>query len=440
MPGKAVTIIGGGLAGCEAAWQIARRGWPVTLCEMRCGGHQSTPAHRTDLLAEMVCSNSLKSVESSNAHGLLKAEMELLDSLIMRCARETAVPAGKALAVDRLEFSRLVTGQILSRPEIRVQPGEVKTLPDGPAVVSSGPLTSPDLAAHLAGMTGAENLFFYDAIAPVVSADSLDYGQMFRADRYSQQPGQYWNCPLEKEQYLEFVRQLTGAERHLPHDFEAGHFYEGCLPVEVMAQRNVNSLRFGMMKPVGLIDPRRGRRPYAVLQLRQENSAGTMYNLVGFQTQLTRAEQGRVFRMLPGMGRAEFYRYGSIHRNTYLRSPGLIKPSLQSRSDGRIFFAGQLTGVEGYVESAVTGLLAGINISRFLAGREPVIPPETTMAGALVRYISHPENDRDFQPMNANFGLLPPLEEGYRAKKDRYQAYAARALRAMDEFAGSIIR
>lgn len=439
MPETEVTVIGGGLAGCEAAWQIARRGWPVVICEMRYTGQDAppplgTPAHRTGLLAELVCSNSLKSVEETNAHGLLKAELDLLDSLILRCAREAAVPAGKALAVDRMEFARRVTEQISTLPNVRLEAREATVLPDGPVVVASGPLTSGPLAGCLSKLAGEENLFFYDAIAPVVAAESLDYSRMFKASRYSDDDGQYWNCPFDKEQYLDFVKQLVGAERHLPHDFERGRFYEGCLPVEVMAERNPNSLRFGMMKPVGLVDPHRGRRPYAVVQLRQENSAGTMYNLVGFQTQLAQPEQRRVFRMIPGLAGAEFYRYGSIHRNTYLKSPNLIEPTLQSKSDRRVFFAGQLTGVEGYVESAATGILAGINVSRLLSGKQLVVPPLVTMIGSLVRYITNPDNAENFQPMNANFGLLPQLGEFRRAKRERYRGYAERALKAMDGF------
>lgn len=445
MPETKITVIGGGLAGCEAAWQIARRGWPVVICEMRYTGQDGppplgTPAHRTGLLAELVCSNSLKSVEEDNAHGLLKAELELLDSLVLRCAREAAVPAGKALAVDRMEFARRVTERISTLPNIRLEAREATELPGGPVVVSSGPLTSTHLADCLSKFAGEDNLFFYDAIAPVVSSESLDYSRMFKASRYSDEDGHYWNCPLDKEKYLDFVKQLVGAERHLPHGFERGHFYEGCLPVEVMAERNHNSLRFGMMKPVGLVDPHRGRRPYAVAQLRQENSVGTMYNLVGFQTQLTQSEQRRVFRMIPGLEGGEFYRYGSIHRNTYLKSPSLIESTLQCKSDSRVFFAGQLTGVEGYIESAATGILAGINISQLLSGRQLTVPPPVTMIGSLVRYISHPSNAKNFQPMNANFGLMPPLDEVRRAKRERYQAYAERALKAMGEFAEDISR
>jgi methylenetetrahydrofolate--tRNA-(uracil-5-)-methyltransferase len=434
-----ICIIGGGLAGCEAAYQAAKRGYRVELCEMRYTPNgqpstQRTPAHETGFLSELVCSNSLKSVEKNNAHGLLKAELEMLDSLILSCAKETAVPAGKALAVDRMEFAKLVTGRILSNPNISVKAKEIDRLPPNPVIVASGPLTSLKLSNDLACFAGEENLFFYDAIAPVVSAESLDFAKMFQASRYSDEPGQYWNCPMTKAQYQNFVKFLGEAERHLPHDFEKGHFYEGCLPVEVMAERNINSLRFGMMKPVGLFNPHEGRRPYAVLQLRQENREGTMLNLVGFQTQLSQSEQRRVFRMIPGLERAEFYRYGSIHRNTYLRSPGLIEPTMRSVPHENIFFAGQITGVEGYVESIATGLLAGINISRQLSGKILAVPPETTMLGALARYVSDPANKKSFQPMNANFGLLPTLDKPSGSKKERYAAYAERAISSLEEF------
>ena len=440
-----ISIIGGGLAGCEAAYQAAKRGLSVNLYEMRYTGDAKTPelrtpAHNTGLLSELVCSNSLKSVEKTNAHGLLKAELEMMDSLILRCAKETAVPAGKALAVDRMEFAGLVTAKIAADKNIKIIGREMTELPEGPVIVASGPLTSEKLSNKLAQFAGGDNLFFYDAIAPVVSAESLDRNKMFLASRYSDEPGQYWNCPLSKVQYLEFVEQLVKAERHLPHDFEKGHFYEGCLPVEVMAERNVNSLRFGMMKPVGLFDPTENRRPYAVLQLRQENKEGTMFNLVGFQTQLTQDEQRRIFRMIPALEQAEFYRYGSIHRNTYVRSPGLIKLTMQSKSNDKIFFAGQITGVEGYVESAAMGLLAGINAFRFCTGRELVSVPEQTMIGSLAEYVSTEDNKKNFQPMNANFGLLPPLDNPPRSKKERYAAYTERSLKAMEEFIGIMNR
>ena len=396
----------------------------------------TTPAHQTGLLGELVCSNSLKSVEPGNAHGLLKAELALLDSLLLKCAKKVSVPAGKALAVDREQFALAVTREIQNNPGIKVLSEEQCAIPEGPAIIASGPLTSDRLSLALSGMLGEQGMFFFDAIAPIIEAGSLDYSRMFKASRYSNEEGQYWNAPLNKDQYLSFVDELVKAQRHQPHDFEAGHYYEGCLPVEAMAERNVNSLRFGMMKPVGLFNPHEGRRPYAVLQLRQENLEGTMFNLVGFQTQLKISEQQRVFRMIPGLEKAEFLRYGSMHRNTYLNGPKHIQNSMQSRARDGLFFPGQITGVEGYVESIATGLLAGINICRQLDGRPLLVPPPLTMLGALCKYVSEGGTGKCFQPMNANFGLLPPLENSMRSKKLRYEAYSQRALEAMGEFTG----
>ncbi|MDI6740506.1 MAG: methylenetetrahydrofolate--tRNA-(uracil(54)-C(5))-methyltransferase (FADH(2)-oxidizing) TrmFO [Candidatus Edwardsbacteria bacterium] len=428
---KSAIVIGGGLAGCEAAYQLAKRGVRVTLYEMRYTGRdklppKTTPAHQSGLLAELVCSNSLKSTELSNAHGLLKAELELLNSLIVKTAKLSAVPAGKALAVDRIRFAQLVTERIAQHEAVTIRPEEAKEIPETPAVIASGPLTSETLADRIARFAGKDNLFFYDAIAPIVSADSLDYGKMFKGSRYSDD-GQYWNCPLTKDRYRSFVSELAAAQRHRPHDFEAGHFYEGCLPVEVMAERSRDSLRFGMMKPIGLFNPHEGRRPYAALQLRQENASGTMFNLVGFQTQLARNEQKRVFSMIPGLERAEYLRFGSMHRNTYLNAPGLLLPTMQSTSRPDLFFAGQLTGVEGYVESAASGLIAGINLARALAGKETKSPPETTMTGQLCRYVAV-SGSKSYQPMNANLGLLPPLDTPIREKPQRNQALSKRSL------------
>jgi methylenetetrahydrofolate--tRNA-(uracil-5-)-methyltransferase len=436
---KDIIVIGGGLAGCEAAHQLAQRGHRVKLYEMRYSGRPEkpgicTPAHQTGLLAELVCSNSLKSEETSNAHGLLKAELKMLDSLILRCAEDCRVPAGKALAVDRERFAKAVTEAVSKNENIEVIPEESPEIPAGPTIVASGPLTSDRLAAKISELTGTGSLFFYDAIAPIVSADSLDRGKMFKASRYSDEEGEYWNAPLTKQQYQDFVGELARAQKHEMHGFEAGHFYEGCLPVEELARRDTNALRFGMMKPVGLYNPHEGRRPYAVLQLRQENSAGTMFNLVGFQTQLRTGEQRRVFGMIPGLEKAEFLRYGSMHRNTFLHGPSLLNPGMQSRSRNGLFFAGQLTGMEGYVESVASGLVAGINLHLHLKGREGAVPPETTMTGALCRYVSQGGKGKDFQPMNANFGLLPKLENDIQGKKDRYRAYASRALNDMKRF------
>ncbi|MDO9391631.1 MAG: methylenetetrahydrofolate--tRNA-(uracil(54)-C(5))-methyltransferase (FADH(2)-oxidizing) TrmFO [bacterium] len=438
---KTISIIGGGLAGCEAAYQAASRGHQVNLYEMRFTGKSekpalTTPAHQTGLLAELVCSNSLKSTEPGNAHGLLKAELALLDSLLLKCANKVSVPAGKALAVDRDQFALAVTREIANLPNITVISQEQSSIPEGPAIIASGPLTSDRLSLALAGMLGEQGMFFFDAIAPIIEAGSLDHSKMFKASRYSDEEGQYWNAPLTKDQYLSFVDELVKAQRHQPHDFEAGHYYEGCLPVEAMAERNVNSLRFGMMKPVGLFNPHEGRRPYAVLQLRQENQEGTMFNLVGFQTQLKISEQQRVFRMIPGLEKAEFLRYGSMHRNTYLNGPKHIQNSMQSKARNDLFFAGQITGVEGYVESIATGLLAGINICRYLDGLPLLVPPPLTMLGSLCKYVSEGGTGKSFQPMNANFGLLPPLDNSVHSKKLRYEAYSQRALEAMGELTG----
>jgi len=440
---KTISIIGGGLAGCEAAYQAAKLGHQVNLYEMRFTGKaekpaQTTPAHQTGLLAELVCSNSLKSTEPGNAHGLLKAELALLDSLLLKCAKNVSVPAGKALAVDRDQFALAVTREIANLPNITVISQEQSFIPECPVIIASGPLTSDKLSLALAGMLGEQGLFFFDAIAPIIEAGSLDHSKMFKASRYSDEEGQYWNAPLTKDQYLSFVNELANAQRHQPHGFEAGHYYEGCLPVEVLAERNVNSLRFGMMKPVGLFNPHEGRRPYAVLQLRQENLEGTMFNLVGFQTQLKISEQQRVFRMIPGLEKAEFLRYGSMHRNTYLNGPEHIQNSMQSKARNDLFFAGQITGVEGYVESIAAGLLAGINICRQLDGLPLLVPPPLTMLGSLCKYVSEGGTGKSFQPMNANFGLLPPLESSMHSKKLRYEAYSQRALEAMGKFVREI--
>lgn len=440
---KTISIIGGGLAGCEAAYQAARRGRQVNLYEMRFTGRSeksdnTTLSHQTGLLAELVCSNSLKSTEPGNAHGLLKAELALLDSLLLKFAHKVSVPAGKALAVDRGKFALMVTKGIGNDPRIKIIPEELCAIPEGPVIIASGPLTSDKLSRVLAGMLGEQGLFFFDAIAPIIEAGSLDHTRMFKASRYSNEEGQYWNAPLTKEQYLIFVNELVKAQRHQPHDFEAGHYYEGCLPVEAMAERNVNSLRFGMMKPVGLFNPHEGRRPYAVLQLRQENLEGTMFNLVGFQTQLKISEQQRVFRMIPGLEKAQFLRYGSMHRNTYLNGRKHIHSTMQSKVREDLFFAGQITGVEGYVESIAIGLLAGINVCRHLDGQPLLVPPPLTMLGALCKYVSEGGTGKNFQPMNANFGLLPLLENSVHSKKLRYEAYSQRALESMGKFVESL--
>ena len=411
------TVVGGGLAGSEAAWALAERGVKVTLVEMR--PVVTTPAHHTDRLAELVCSNSFKSVDLTNAHGLLKAELRRLGSVLLPCADEARVPGGTALAVDREIFSRLVHERITAHPNITVVREEAIELPS-PGIVATGPLTSERLSAALASRLGASALAFYDAIAPVVADDSLDHGRLYALSRYGKGNGDdYLNAPLDPSGYESFIDAIVSADQHQGHDFDEVPYFEGCLPVEEMARRGRETLRFGPMKPVGLPDPRSGREPHAVVQLRREDKAGQMWNLVGFQTRLRIPEQQRVFRMIPGLEHAEFLRYGSIHRNAYLNSPAALGPALTARDDDRLFFAGQITGVEGYTESLGTGLLAGINLARRLSGRHAVVPPPTTMLGALCRYLREAD-PKHFQPMNANFGLLDPLPG--KVKKDRKKA------------------
>jgi methylenetetrahydrofolate--tRNA-(uracil-5-)-methyltransferase len=412
-----VTVVGGGLAGSEAAWTLAERGIRVTIVEMR--PERKTPAHQTDRLAELVCSNSFKSTDVTNAHGLLKAELRALGSLLLQCADACSVPAGAALAVDRELFSALVHERVTSHPNIRLERGEVTALPS-PGVVATGPLTSEALGAAIASRLGGSALAFYDAIAPIVSADSLDLGRVYALSRYGKGGGDdYLNAPFTRPGYEAFVAALCGADEFTAHGFDEVPYFEGCLPVEEMARRGPETLRFGPMKPVGLPDPATGRDPWAVVQLRREDRAGQMWNLVGFQTRLRIPEQQRVFRMIPGLEQAEFLRYGSIHRNSYLNTPAALSPALTARDDDTLFFAGQLTGVEGYTESLATGLLAGINLARRLGGKPPALPPPTTMLGALYRYLREAD-PRHFQPMNANFGLLEPLgDDGDGTKKSR---------------------
>ena len=425
------TVVGGGLAGSEAAWALAERGVRVTLQEMR--PVVSTPAHRTDRLAELVCSNTFKSVDLTNAHGLLKAELRALGSLLLPCADEARVPGGTALAVDRDLFSRAVHERVTAHPNITVVRGEATELPS-PAVVATGPLTSDRLAQAIAARLGASSLAFYDAIAPVLADDSLDHDRLYALSRYGKGGGDdYLNIPLDRAAYESFLDALTAADQHQGHDFDQVPYFEGCLPVEEMARRGRETLRFGPMKPVGLPDPRTGREPWAVVQLRREDRAGQMWNLVGFQTRLRIPEQQRVFRMLPGLGEAEFLRYGSIHRNAYVNSPATLGPALTARDDDRLFFAGQLTGVEGYTESLGTGLLAGINLARRLCGHPPAVPPPTTMLGALYHYLREAD-PKHFQPMNANFGLLEPLAVTGRLPKDRKKELLVE--RAQADFTG----
>jgi methylenetetrahydrofolate--tRNA-(uracil-5-)-methyltransferase len=408
------TVVGGGLAGSEAAWALAERGVSVTLSEMR--PEVRTPAHQTSRLAELVCSNTFKSVEASNAHGLLKAELRALGSLLLPCADEARVPGGSALTVDRDVFSRLVDERIHSHPNITVVRGEVTALPS-PGVVATGPLTSDRLADAIAARLGTGALAFYDAIAPIVSAESLDRSRIYALSRYGKGDGDdYLNCPMDRARYDAFLDALTAADQYSGHAFDDVPYFEGCLPIEEMARRGRETPRFGPMKPVGLPDPASGREPYAVVQLRREDRAGRMWNLVGFQTRLRIPEQKRVFTMIPGLEDAEFLRFGSIHRNAYLNSPAALGPALTARDDDQLFFAGQLTGVEGYTESLGTGLLAGINLARRLAGKEVRVPPPTTMLGALYRHLREAD-PKHFQPMNANFGLVEQ-DERTEGRKD----------------------
>ena len=413
-----VRIIGGGLAGTEAAWQLARRGISVELFEMR--PQRMTEAHAGGDLGELVCSNSLRSDLLSAPAGLLKAEMRGLDSLIIRCADQYRVPAGSALAVDRVNFSRALTKAVEQLAGVRIVREEVRHIPDdGIVIMATGPLTSPALSKELVARLGEEHLYFYDAISPIVSAESIDRSVAFRASRYDKGGDDYLNLPLTREEYHRFIDALLAAERVPTHSFERFVPFEGCMPIEEMADRGRETLAFGPMRAVGLCDPRTGKRPYAVAQLRQENHEKTLYNLVGFQTKMTYAEQRRVFALIPGLAHAEFVRLGSLHRNTFINAPIHLMPTLQWRQRATLFFAGQMTGVEGYIESAATGLLAGINAAKLSAGAPTVTPPATTALGALLHYITDPERKR-FQPMNVNFGLIAPLTAGLRgrAKKE----------------------
>jgi methylenetetrahydrofolate--tRNA-(uracil-5-)-methyltransferase len=430
------TVIGGGLAGCEAAWAMAERGVAVALHEMRPA--TGTPAHTTDQLAEIVCSNTFKSVELTNAHGLLKAELRRLGSLLLDVADGVRVPGGAALAVDRALFSAEVTRRVEAHPGITVVRGEVTDLPDTNAVIATGPLTSESLASQIRTRLGTTSLAFFDAIAPIVSDDSLDHDVLYRLSRYGKGEGDdYLNAPMTREQYEAFIAALITGDQFQGHDFDKTPYFEGCLPIEEMASRGPETLRFGPMKPVGLPDPRTGREPYAVVQLRQEDRAGQMWNLVGFQTRLRIPEQGRIFRMIPGLADAEMLRWGSIHRNTYLNAPSVLSAHGSAKDDDRLLFAGQMTGVEGYTESLGTGLLAGINLARMLRGEPPRVPPPETMLGALMVYL-HTADPAHFQPMNANFGLMAPLEQKVKDKRRKKELLAERALAAMDQFAEAL--
>ncbi|GAB4476955.1 MAG: FADH(2)-oxidizing methylenetetrahydrofolate--tRNA-(uracil(54)-C(5))-methyltra nsferase TrmFO [Anaerolineales bacterium] len=443
MKAKELIIVGGGLAGCEAAWQAAQRGVRVLLYEMR--PLVKTGAHVTDRLAELICSNSLGSNQVDRGTGLLLSELRMLNSLLIRCADETALPAGRALAVDREEFSFRVTQAISSHPNISIIREEVQSIPDAATIIASGPLTSAKLSASIATFLGQTNLFFYDAISPIVEADTIDMNIAFRGSRYEQDgEGDYINCPMSKVEYERFVEELIHAERIQLRPFEQdiesgvtsgkGQFFEACLPIEVLAKRGKEALAFGPLRPVGLKDPRTGKRPYAVVQLRQDNLAGTLYNLVGFQTNLTFPEQKRVFRLIPGLEHAEFSRFGQMHRNTYIFSPQAILPTLQTIRRPDLFMAGQIIGVEGYAGNIASGWLAGVNAARYLKGKSLLELPRETMLGSLIYYVTH-ASEKDFQPMKANFGILPYTEgEWLKNKKQRHLYFAQRSQRVLAEW------
>lgn len=426
-----VTIIGAGLAGSEAAWQAAQAGVSVTLYEMR--PERMTPAHQSDQFAELVCSNSLRAANIENAVGLLKAEMRQLDSLIMQAADANRLPAGGALAVDRNGFSEYITRQLSQHPLIEIIREEVTTVPEGIVLFASGPLTSLALSIVIQELTGSDGLYFYDAAAPIVAGESLDMNIIYRASRYGKGDDDYLNCPMDKSTYEAFWHELVHAETAPIKEFEKEIYFEGCMPIEVMAGRGIDTLRFGPLKPVGLPDPRTGQLPWAVIQLRQDNAAATLYNMVGFQTHLKWPEQKRVFSMIPGLNHADFVRLGVMHRNTYISSPAVLLPSLQLRSDPRIFFAGQMTGVEGYVESAASGLLAGLNAARLAKGSSMLEFPRETAHASLAHYITHADV-KSFQPMNINFGLLPPLGRKIKDKKEKNRQIAERALDELLKF------
>ena len=426
-----ITIIGGGLAGCEAAWQVARQGVRARLFEMR--PQQKTPAHKTDQLAEIVCSNSLKSDKPYNASWLLKEELRTLGSFLLEVADHTRVPAGGALAVDRGRFSAAVTKAIGAEPNVELIRREVPGIPDdGIVIVASGPLTSAPLSQSIRDFCGQEHLYFYDAISPIVDAESIDEGKVFRASRYGKADADYLNCPMNRTEYEQFYEALISAESVEPHEFEETRYFEACLPIEELARRGIDTLRFGPMKPVGLDDPRTGRRPYAVVQLRQEDFMETSYNIVGFQNHLKFPEQRRVFRMIPGLGNAEFLRLGQIHRNTYINAPEILSATMASRKEERILFAGQLAGTEGYIENIATGMVAGMNAARLSKGDPMLTFPVVTAVGALCRYVSTPQ--KHFAPMNINFGLLPPLDTLERLPKaERQKRACERALESLKQ-------
>ncbi|MBJ8026637.1 FADH(2)-oxidizing methylenetetrahydrofolate--tRNA-(uracil(54)-C(5))-methyltransferase TrmFO [Bacillus cereus group sp. N21] len=428
---QVVNVIGAGLAGSEAAYQIAKRGVQVKLYEMR--PVRQTPAHHTDKFAELVCSNSLRANTLTNAVGVIKEEMRKMDSVIIRAADECSVPAGGALAVDRHEFAAKVTEYVKNHPNVTVMNEEMTEIPEGPTVIATGPLTSPELSAQLKELTGEDYFYFYDAAAPIVEKESIDMNKVYLKSRYDKGEAAYLNCPMTEEEFDRFYDALIAAETVPLKEFEKEVFFEGCMPVEVMASRGRQTLLFGPMKPVGLEDPKTGKTPYAVVQLRQDDAAGTLYNIVGFQTHLKWGPQKEVLQLIPGLENAEIVRYGVMHRNTFINSPRLLRPTYQYKHRDDLFFAGQMTGVEGYVESAASGLLAGINAARLVKGEEPVVLPPVTAMGSMANYITA-TNAKNFQPMNANFGLFAPLEKKIKKKQERNEAYATRALEMIQNF------
>ncbi|MFS1513210.1 FADH(2)-oxidizing methylenetetrahydrofolate--tRNA-(uracil(54)-C(5))-methyltransferase TrmFO [Chengkuizengella sp. SCS-71B] len=430
-----VNVIGAGLAGSEAAWQIASQGVPVTLYEMR--PVRQTPAHHTDKFAELVCSNSLRANNLTNAVGILKEEMRNFNSIIINSADQNQVPAGGALAVDRDDFGEAITSTLRNHPLIEVKNEEVTEILEGITVVASGPLTSPELSDKIKEMLGQEYFYFYDAAAPIIEKDSIDMNKVFFASRYDKGEAAYLNCPMNEEQFTRFHEELITAEKAPVKDFEKDMFFEGCMPIEVMAGRGEKTILFGPMKPVGLTDPNTGEQPYGVVQLRQDNTAGTLYNMVGFQTHLKWGEQKRVFSMIPGLENAEIVRYGVMHRNTFINSPQLLKPTYQYKDNENLFFAGQMTGVEGYVESAAAGLIAGINAAKVAKNEETLVFPRETALGSLANYITTADF-KHFQPMNMNFGLFPPLEKRIRNKKMKNEMIANRAIDEIKKFKNQI--
>ena len=437
---KKVIIVGAGMAGSEAAWQVAQRGIKVDLYEMR--PEKSTPAHKTEKFAELVCSNSLRGAGLENAVGLLKEEMRQLNSIIMESADINRVPAGGALAVDREGFSQYITDKVKNHPNVTVINKEIETIPqedDAITIIASGPLTSEVLAKSIGELTGQDYFYFYDAAAPLISKESIDMSKAYRASRYGKGTADYINCLMDKEEYEKFWQELTTAELAPIKEFEKAKFFEGCMPVEEMARRGIDTLLYGPLKPVGLEDPKTGKRPYAVVQLRQDNAADSLYNIVGFQTHLKWPEQKRVFGLIPGLENAEFVRYGVMHRNTFINSPELLRPTLQYKDRDDLLFAGQMTGVEGYIESAASGLVAGVNAAYLAKGENPVIFPEQTAHGSMCKYITSAVA-KHFQPMNANFGLMPPLEERIRDKKLKKQKIAERALEFLAKFKIDVLK